>query len=144
MPASAFWASASALLRAAVNTDLGVASPPDLAVASPEGAAKGVAWLSAIWAIPNMAEAIKHSSPDLAHEVATLTTTDLPPAAVAGAVMAVHRYVLRASGRATPFGLLAGVAAVASPATSRCGGAIATMYSPPRRPGGSIAHHAPA
>src|SRR5689334_18870485 len=107
MPASAFRASISALLRAAVNTDLGVTSPPDVAVASPVATAEGVAWLSAVWAISGIAEAITHSSPDLAQEVATLTTMDPPPArAVRRAVMAVHQYVLRATGRATPFGLL--------------------------------------
>jgi thiopeptide-type bacteriocin biosynthesis protein len=102
-----FRAAGSALLRAAAHTEREVASPPDHV----HGPTAAVDWLRKVWTSADLAEAIEHSSPDLAREVHTLTNGDPAEARrVRHAVAATHRYVLRAGGRATPFGLLAGVA----------------------------------
>jgi lantibiotic biosynthesis protein len=70
------------------------------------------AWLSQAWQVTEFACALEAASPDLAHQVARIRDgRDVPEAAVRRAVLSTLRYLLRASSRATPFGLLAGVAA---------------------------------
>jgi thiopeptide-type bacteriocin biosynthesis protein len=70
-----------------------------------------VAWLRAIWANKDVAEALQHSSPSLAEQVRTLCTAEHPALRdVQRAALSVARYLLRAQHRATPFGLFAGVA----------------------------------
>jgi hypothetical protein len=69
-----------------------------------------VAWLRAVWANKDVAEALQHSSPVLAAQVRALCTAERPPARdVRRAALSVARYLLRAEHRATPFGLFAGV-----------------------------------
>ncbi|MFE2345590.1 lantibiotic dehydratase [Kitasatospora cineracea] len=71
-----------------------------------------------------MAEAIGLASPVLARSVADLLASDRPPAdRVRRAVLSTARYLLRARGRPTPFGLFAGVqaAAVGGPARADWG-----------------------
>jgi thiopeptide-type bacteriocin biosynthesis protein len=81
---------------------------PDL---SDPGASR--AWLASMWARPEIAEAIRHASPGLASRVeAVLGERPLPGKQVRRATLATLRYVLRATGRHTPFGLFAGVAPV--------------------------------
>ena len=55
--------------------------------------------------------AVEQSSPALAHRVQEICDgRSLPEPVIRRAVLSIVRYLLRASGRATPFGLLAGVA----------------------------------
>ncbi|MFG3423229.1 lantibiotic dehydratase [Micromonospora sp. NPDC048063] len=70
-------------------------------------------WLRRVWALPAVAEAIGHASPGLAAAVRACCDADpdgLDPRKVQRSMLAVLRYVLRMTGRPTPFGLLAGVA----------------------------------
>ncbi|NEB05341.1 lantibiotic dehydratase [Streptomyces sp. SID13726] len=70
-----------------------------------------MAWLRAVWADKDVAEALQHSSPVLAAQVRALCTDGYPALRdVQRAVLSVARYLLRAQHRATPFGLFAGVA----------------------------------
>jgi thiopeptide-type bacteriocin biosynthesis protein len=78
-------------------------------------------WLSLVWQVPEFADAVEAASPDLAHRVSQIRAgRDVPEPAVRRAVLSTLRYLLRATSRATPFGLFAGVAAAriaAAPAT---------------------------
>ncbi|WP_428934790.1 lantibiotic dehydratase [Streptomyces sp. ACT015] len=70
-----------------------------------------MAWLRAVWANTDVAEALQHSSPVLAMQVEVLCTAEHPALRdVQRAALSVARYLLRAQHRATPFGLFAGVA----------------------------------
>ncbi|WP_405876973.1 lantibiotic dehydratase [Streptomyces sp. NBC_00005] len=70
-----------------------------------------MAWLRAVWANKDVAEALQHSSPALAAQVRALWTAEHPALRdVQRAALSVARYLLRALHRATPFGLFAGVA----------------------------------
>ncbi|MFE5191714.1 lantibiotic dehydratase [Streptomyces sp. NPDC056628] len=70
-----------------------------------------MAWLRAVWADKDVAEALQHSSPVLAAQVGALCTAEHPALRdVQRAALSVARYLLRAQHRATPFGLFAGVA----------------------------------
>ncbi|MFD5948126.1 lantibiotic dehydratase [Streptomyces collinus] len=70
-----------------------------------------MAWLRAVWANKDVAEALQHSSPILAAQVRALCTAEHPALRdVQRAALSVARYLLRAQHRATPFGLFAGVA----------------------------------
>lgn len=78
---------------------------PDATAASWRG------WLERTWQVPELASAVEAASPDLARQVARICAGDgVPEAEVRRAVLPVVRYLLRGTGRATPFGLLAGVA----------------------------------
>ncbi|MBI3685784.1 MAG: lantibiotic dehydratase [Actinobacteria bacterium] len=97
---------------------------PDLADSTPGAAAAGVTWLRQVWAIDHLADAIEHASPALDRQVRALCAAEVPPARkTRRAVLSVVRYLHRMTGRATPFGLLAGVASAsfASPAQVRWG-----------------------
>lgn len=70
-------------------------------------------WLTSVWELPGFAAAVEQASPDLARRVREVCGgRQLPDPVVRRAVLAVMRYLLRASGRATPFGLFAGVAPI--------------------------------
>ncbi|WP_018543779.1 lantibiotic dehydratase [Streptomyces sp. LaPpAH-108] len=70
-----------------------------------------MAWLRAVWADKDVAEALQHSSPALATQVRAMCTDEHPAYRdVQRATLSVARYLLRAQHRATPFGLFAGVA----------------------------------
>ncbi|MDG4803703.1 lantibiotic dehydratase [Micromonospora sp. WMMD980] len=73
--------------------------------------ASGRTWLRRVWSLPAVAEAISHASPALAQVVRDCCGDGCDDARkVRRAMLAVLRYVLRMTGRPTPFGLLAGVA----------------------------------
>ncbi|MGZ2361447.1 lantibiotic dehydratase [Streptomyces sp. 372A] len=69
------------------------------------------AWMEQAWAVPGVADAVKLASPLLAARTEQiLGSSPVPERRVRRAAMALMRYVLRATGRPTPFGLFAGVA----------------------------------
>ncbi|MGH3735011.1 MAG: lantibiotic dehydratase [Micromonosporaceae bacterium] len=79
---------------------------------TPERVGSWVSWLRTVWEIGDVSEAISHASPVLAEQVHTLLAADEPAVRKTyRAVRSVARYLSRMTGRATPFGLLAGVAA---------------------------------
>ncbi|MER6072762.1 lantibiotic dehydratase [Streptomyces sp. NPDC001817] len=68
-------------------------------------------WLKQVWADARFADAVGYASGDLATRVdAICTGQSARPKQVRRAAMATVRYMLRAAGRPTPFGLFAGVA----------------------------------
>jgi hypothetical protein len=78
------------------------------------------AWLSTIWAIPAFASAVRHASPGLADRVGLIRAgRTVPDKQVRRATASIVRYLLRAVGRPTPFGLFAGVAPVELGAVAR-------------------------
>ncbi|OHV61349.1 lantibiotic dehydratase [Pseudofrankia sp. BMG5.36] len=85
-------------------------------------------WLRAVWTNEDLADAVEHASPALARQVRALCAADAPDVQdirdVRRAILAVARYLRRLAGRATPFGLLAGVAMVSFGArpSYQCGG----------------------
>ncbi|MFI2100683.1 lantibiotic dehydratase [Streptomyces venezuelae] len=98
----------AAMLRAAAwPPDRRIPSWPDL---TGDGAASWRPWLEQTWRLPGFAAAVEQASPVLAHRVQQILQGRLSESAVRKVVVALMRYVLRASGRATPFGLFAGVA----------------------------------
>ncbi|MFF2779494.1 lantibiotic dehydratase [Streptomyces sp. NPDC058052] len=102
----------AAAVRAAAWEDPGCRMVwPDLT--SPDAGPEGWrAWLCEVWATGGFASAVTTASPDLGARVGRILDGHLLPAAdIRRVVLAVLRYLLRASGRATPFGRFAGVAA---------------------------------
>lgn len=68
-------------------------------------------WLDRAWHVRDFADAVETASPDLARQVSRIRSGgNVPDAAVRRAVLSVLRYMLRGTSRATPFGMLAGVA----------------------------------
>lgn len=77
------------------------------------GISEGVAWLSRVWTLPGVAEAVAVSSPTLAARVEAVCSGHRPsPVQVRRMLLALARYLVRLRGRATPFGLHAGVASL--------------------------------
>lgn len=91
---------------------------PDLT--GSDAAASWRPWLEQTLAIPGFATALAHASPDLAQRADAAVSGHLSHADVRRVVLAVLRYLLRATSRATPFGLFAGVA----PATANRNGSL--------------------
>lgn len=113
-PPAAFRTGSTALVRAVARPSLPFPPCPDLDDRSPSGSSARVAWLRAVWANKDVAEALQHSSPVLAAPVRALCTAEHPARRdVQRATLSVARYLLRAQHRATPFGLFAGVATAA-------------------------------
>src|SRR6266487_266658 len=70
-------------------------------------------WLHQIWSRPDLADAIRVASSTLARRVDAIRQgRAVETKQVRRATIATARYVLRATGRPTPFGLFAGVAPV--------------------------------
>ncbi|WP_328469077.1 lantibiotic dehydratase [Actinoplanes sp. NBC_00393] len=80
-------------------------------------------WLSRTLQISGFAGALRQASPDLSARVDTVLTMSVSERDTRGVVLAVMRYLLRATTRATPYGLFAGVApaSVAATGTARLG-----------------------
>lgn len=118
------------LVRAAAMP-LGLDLPPwpDLNGADDAAVAGWRAWLERVWRIPGFAAAVTVASPALAAQVGRITAGNLDNAReVRRAVASVLRYLLRTTGRATPFGLFAGVAA------ARLGSTVSVSWDQPSRP----------
>jgi thiopeptide-type bacteriocin biosynthesis protein len=96
------------LIRAAVCTPDQVDTWPDLTAGTP---ASWAHWLSHTMAIPGFAVAVHHASPDLTRRITAVQAGTVTPRDARRVVLAVMRYLLRATGRATPYGLFAGIAA---------------------------------
>lgn len=104
----------AALIRAVAHP-AGLRLPPwpDPADAAPDGVDRWRGWLREVWALPGVAEAIGVASADLAERVArAVDGRGLEERQLRRAVVAVTRYLLRLTGRATPFGLFAGIGPV--------------------------------
>jgi thiopeptide-type bacteriocin biosynthesis protein len=84
---------------------------PDLLGGGAEAVRQRQEWITRTWAMPDLAEAIEDASPDLAARLAGICA-GLPATArqQQRAAVSLARYLLRMQHRATPFGLLAGVA----------------------------------
>ncbi|MFC8716569.1 lantibiotic dehydratase [Kitasatospora sp. NPDC057198] len=103
-----------ALVRAVARTDLPAHTLPDLTAKSTSSSDEQERWLREVWADGRLAEAVELASPALARSVAELLAAERPAAdRVRRAALSTARYVLRAQGRPTPFGLFAGVQAAA-------------------------------
>ncbi|MFH8350109.1 lantibiotic dehydratase [Streptomyces sp. NPDC018045] len=100
----------SALVRSVHHPGITVPPWPDLADTSPAGIERWATWMRQVWGTAVIADAVRHASPDLAHELDALTAGAAPAAATASKLMlALAGYLLRAEHRAAPFGLFAGV-----------------------------------
>ncbi|MEU9044454.1 MULTISPECIES: lantibiotic dehydratase [unclassified Kitasatospora] len=105
---ASYRAAGVALVRAVAHPAPAVPAWPDLDGAGQ--ADRQLQWLREVWAEPSLAEALQQASPVLAQQVRQLAAADGPePRRVRHAALSTARYVLRASGRATPFGFFAGV-----------------------------------
>jgi len=100
------------LLRACASASFPEPPWPNLDASAPAEVQDTRAWLRQVWAIGPLAEAISHASPELARAVQAQSAAgpaDLDARRLRRSVLAVARYLLRMTGRPTPFGLLAGV-----------------------------------
>jgi len=76
-------------------------------------------WLEQVWKSHQLAEAIRQASPSLADRIDAIRAGHgVQDKQVRRATVATVRYVLRATGRPTPFGLFAGVARVSLGSTA--------------------------
>ncbi|WP_416905732.1 lantibiotic dehydratase [Micromonospora echinospora] len=98
------------MLRAALLRPGQLGAWPDLT--SSDSAASWGPWLAKALTIPGFGAALAHASPELAERATTAVSGGLSQADARRVVLAVMRYLLRASTRATPYGLFAGVAPV--------------------------------
>jgi thiopeptide-type bacteriocin biosynthesis protein len=108
-----FESTGAALLRAVPYSRLDLPPWPDLADPARDQLGSWVDWLREVWKIDAVAEAVSHASPVLAAQVRTVCAAKDPAVRETWRTMlSVARYLLRMTGRPTPFGLLAGVASV--------------------------------
>jgi lantibiotic biosynthesis protein len=106
-----FRAASAALIRAAAGPPA-VAPPWPVPPGALDEQGVWVTWLSSVWADPQLAEAIGHASQALASTVRDICAGGGDTRKARRAALATGRYMLRIGGRATPFGLMAGVAGV--------------------------------
>ncbi len=100
-----------ALVRAATHAGLALPGWPDLTGDTPAHVRRWCTWLRQVWALDAVAAAVEHASPVLARQVEAVCAGRYPDARQARrTVLSMARYLLRMTGRATPFGLFAGVA----------------------------------
>lgn len=127
-----FRAAGGALVRAVAEGDQRLSAWPVFQESGVGAVIGWVAWLRQVWEVDGVRDAISHASPVLADRVSALCAAEDPSRRdVRRAVLSVMRYLLRLTGRPTPNGLFAGVAAArfASVPSQRSGGnheAVAT------------------
>ncbi|WP_424215481.1 lantibiotic dehydratase [Streptomyces sp. BI20] len=100
------------LVRAAVHTETELPDLPAVDTSTAVGAASVRTWLGQVWAVPSFAEAVTVASPVLATQVSQALEGRHSGRRLRKIAGSVGKYVLRGTGRATPFGQFAGVAAV--------------------------------
>jgi thiopeptide-type bacteriocin biosynthesis protein len=111
-PRPMFRSAGTALIRAVAQPSPDLPPWPDLTGSGPEQTLMRVEWLRRVWALTEVAEAIDHASPVLGQKVRALCSAEDPsPRETRRAALSAARYLQRMTGRVTPFGLLAGVAA---------------------------------
>ncbi len=110
----------AALVRVAANLVTGSLPPwPDVTGDTIGHVQQWRDWLGHVWKQDSVAEAIEVASPVLAGRVKSICEgADLPVRDMRRVVLSTARYVLRMTGRATPFGLFAGVAPIQFGSTS--------------------------
>lgn len=96
------------MLRASLLHPGHIGQWPDLTISDADADQR--AWLEETLTIPGFAAALAHAAPDLAQRTNAAVRGELSQPDVRRVVLAVMRYLLRATTRATPFGLFAGVA----------------------------------
>lgn len=97
---------------AAHPTDLRIPQWPDLTDDGSDQVSGWRDWLERVWAISTFADAVADASPVLASRVGhVLDGHERRARQVRRTVVSIIRYLLRATGRATPFGLFAGIGA---------------------------------
>src|SRR2546423_5061429 len=99
-----------ALLRSAVSalTDAPARWP------DPDDTQACRSWLDQMWSRPQLGDAIRQASSTLARRVDAIRAGHVAePRRIRRATVATARYLLRATGRPTPFGLFAGVVPIA-------------------------------
>ncbi|MEU2988716.1 lantibiotic dehydratase family protein [Micromonospora aurantiaca] len=105
------------MLRAAVLRPGQIGAWPDLT--GSDTATSWRLWLAETLAVPGFAAALAHASPDLAERVTAAISGGPSQSDARRVVLAVMRYLLRTTTRATPYGLFAGVAPATASRTGR-------------------------
>src|SRR5216683_208794 len=98
------------LIRATTDPG-GLALPDDVDLFGDAVAERGGAWLARVWRREEIREAVQLASPVLARQVHQALAGRPDARQVRRVVVSLASYLLRWQGRATPFGLFAGVAA---------------------------------
>ncbi|MFD0594005.1 hypothetical protein ACFQZ4_17265 [Catellatospora coxensis] len=76
-------ASGTALVRAAAHIGLELPAYPDVTdPAASDCATSWVEWLRAVWALPEVAETLRHASPVLARQIVVLISAGKPRCAM--------------------------------------------------------------
>lgn len=103
----------AALVRAAAHAgDIDLPTWPDITGGVPINLESCRDWLRQVWSDESYADAIAVASPVLARQVSRACDGECgDPRRMRRTVVSVARYLLRMTGRSTPFGLFAGVAA---------------------------------
>ena len=100
----------AALVRAARHVNLMLPAWPDLNGTTPAHVERWREWFREVWTVDAVAEAVEHASPVLARQVEAVCVGHQTEVRRARRMaLSVARYLLRMTGRATPFGLFAGV-----------------------------------
>ncbi|WP_433228840.1 lantibiotic dehydratase [Actinomadura formosensis] len=103
----------------------GIAPPPNLDPADPVAFSReGRAWLGGVWTRADVREAVELASPALTSEIDRVLADRVSERRLRRTVMSLASYMLRWEGRATPFGLFAGItAANIGPSVAKIGAA---------------------